>query len=113
MATTGKILGQANLALAATDVTLYTVPGATQAQTSRLIIKNVTGTQAIATVWLRVNNAAKTNAQIVIGGLDGTIPANSRGIYLDNWTLNAGDVVTVQSDTANALSFSLFGLEIA
>lgn len=112
MATTGKILGQALPALAATDVTLYTVPGGTQAQISKLIVVNVAAVQAVTTVWLRVNNAAKTNAQIVIYPGSGTIPVGKRGIYTDAWTLNAGDVVTVQSDTANALTFNLFGVEI-
>ncbi len=113
MATTGKILGQALPALANTDVTLYTVPGATQAQIGKLIVLNIGGTTAITKVWLRVNNATKANSQLVITGASGTIPAGYRGVYSEGWTLNAGDVVTIQSDTASALVFTLLGLEIA
>lgn len=113
MATTGKILGQALPASANTDVTLYTVPGATQAQISKLIVYNSSGANAIATVWLRINGAASSAKQIVVGPGPGTIPTLTRGIYTDAWTLNAGDVVTIQSSVASALAFNLFGLEIA
>jgi hypothetical protein len=114
MATTGKILGQVSPAVANTDNNLYAVPGATQAQVARLLIVNYGASVAKATVWLRVNGAVKTNAQIVVyPGAAGTVPVGQRQKIDDNYTLNAGDIVTVQSDTANTLSFTLLGLEIA
>lgn len=114
MATTGKILGQSAPSSANTDYNLYTVPGGTQAQIARLLIVNYGTTVAKATVWIRNNGVAKSNAGIVVyPGASGTVPVGQRQKIDDNYTLNAGDIITVQSDTANALAFNLFGLEIA
>jgi hypothetical protein len=113
MGTLGKVLGAANPPTAATDVTLYTVPGGTQAQISSMVIQNISAGSAKATVWVRVTGAAKTNAQIVLYPGAGTIAAGARIGITEGWTLNIGDVVTVQSDTNAALVFTLFGVEIA
>lgn len=117
MALTGKILGQALPTLAATDVTLYTVPALTQTQVAELILNNLANAAAKVTVWLRINGAAKASSQIALGGSaattdSGTLSAGQRLSLIEPWTLNAGDVVTVQCDTANAVSMVLMGAEI-
>ena len=109
MATTYKVLGQSNPA-ATTATTLYTVPAATQAVLSTIVICNQTVTSATFRISVRPAGAAQTAAMylaydVTVGGSDST--ALTLGI-----TLNTTDVVTVYGSTAT-LSFTAFGSEIA
>lgn len=107
MANQYKVLGQSN-PLSATNTTLYTVPAATQAVISSLII---------------CNRANSTNYRVAIRPAGATIDDKHYIIY-DSYvnqydsviltigaTLGNTDVVTVYAG-ANTLSFSLFGTEI-
>jgi hypothetical protein len=108
MATTYKVLGQVAPA-ATTNTDLYTVPAATSAVISTLVIANLDS--AAATYRVAVRPAGETLADkhyiaydVNVGGADST--TLTLGI-----TLAATDVVTVYASTAN-LSFNLFGSEI-
>lgn len=109
MATTYKVLGQSNPA-ATTATTLYTVPAATQAVVSTVVIANLTSTAATFRIAVRVAGAALANSQYV--AYDVTVGASDSTALTLGITLNATDVITVYGSTAN-LTFTAFGSEIA
>ena len=110
MATAYKVLGQS-----APDntsaTTLYTVPSATSAVVSTLHVANVTGTAATATVYIRVAGATAADSNALFKSL--SVPANSIYAFTEGITLATTDVITVQTGTANALTFMAFGSEIS
>ena len=109
MATTYKVLGQTNPS-ATTATTLYTVPSATQAVVSTIIIANLTTSAATFRISVRPAGAAQTNAMYV--AYDVTVGASDSTALTLGITLGATDVITVYASTAN-VSFTAFGSEIA
>lgn len=109
MATTYKVLGQSNPS-ATTATTLYTVPSATQAVVSTIVIANLTSTAATFRVAIRVAGATLANSQYV--AYDITVGASDSTALTLGITLGAADVITVYASTAN-LTFTAFGSEIA
>jgi glucose-6-phosphate dehydrogenase assembly protein OpcA len=109
MATTYKVLGQSNPA-ATTATTLYTVPSATQAVVSTIVIANLTSSAATFRIAVRVAGATLANSQYV--AYDVTVGASDSTALTLGITLNATDVLTVYGSTAN-LTFTAFGSEIA
>ena len=109
MATTYKVLGQSNPS-ATTATTLYTVPSATQAVVSTIVIANLTATAATFRIAVRVAGAALANSQYV--AYDITVGASDSTALTLGVTLNATDVLTVYASTAN-LTFTAFGSEIS
>lgn len=109
MATTYKVLGQSNPA-ATTATTLYTVPSATQAVVSTIVIANLTATAATFRIAVRVAGATLANSQYV--AYDITVGASDSTALTLGLTLGAADVVTVYASTAN-ITFTAFGSEIA
>jgi Oligosaccharide biosynthesis protein Alg14 like len=110
MAFTYKVLGQA----APTDTNnanLYTVPSATSAVASSLVIANTTGTAATARVFVRIAGAAAATSNAIV--YDTSIAANSTLSLSLGMSLATTDVVTVRTGTLSALTFTLFGSEIA
>jgi len=109
MATTYKVLGQSNPA-ATTATTLYTVPSATQAVVSTIVVANLTGTAATFRIAVRVTGATLANSQYV--AYDITVGASDSTTLTLGITLGAADVITVYASTAT-LTFSAFGSEVA
>jgi hypothetical protein len=109
MANTYKILGQSNPS-ATTNVNLYTVPSGTAAVISTLVITNVTAEDAITRVFVRDGGASATTSNAIL--YDVTITAKSVATFTLGITLGAGDIITVHSDTANAIAFHAFGSEV-
>ena len=109
MATTYKVLGQSNPS-ATTATTLYTVPSATQAVVSTIVIANLTATAATFRIAVRVAGATLANSQYV--AYDITVGASDSTALTLGITLGAADVITVYASTAN-LTFTAFGSEIA
>lgn len=107
MATTYKVLGQANPA-AITATTLYTVPAATSAVISTLSIANL-GVSTTYRVAVRPAGASLANQHYL--AYDVPINANDTVMLTLGVTLAATDVVTVDAGTTN-LAFSLFGSEL-
>lgn len=109
MATTYKVLGQSNPS-ATTATTLYTVPSATQAVVSTIVIANLAASSATYRISVRPAGAAQTNAMYV--AYDITVGASDSTALTLGITLGATDVITVYASTAN-VSFTAFGSEIA
>lgn len=109
MATTYKVLGQSNPA-ATTATTLYTVPTATEAVVSTIVIANLTATAATFRIAIRPNGAALANSQYI--AYDITVGASDSTALTLGITMDAADVITVYASTAN-LTFTAFGSEIA
>lgn len=107
MATTLKVLGQANPS-ATTLTTLYTVPALTSTTVSSIIVCNRSATATTFRVAVRVAGAAISNEQYIYYDL--AIPGNDTFIATIGLTLSATDVVSVYSTLAT-LSFNLFGQE--
>ena len=106
MATTYKVLGQAYPA-AATPTTRYTVPAATSAVTSTLVVANL-GASTTYKIAIRPAGATLENKHYQTPD----VPVNaSDALFLTvGFTLAATDVVTIQS-ASGAVAFSLFGAE--
>ena len=107
MATTYKILGQ--ITGSAATASLYTVPAATQAVVSSVVIANRSSVSN--TYWIGAVPSGSTidtkhwvAFAVPVSGSDST--ALTLGI-----TLNAGDSIQVSGNATG--SFSLFGSEIA
>jgi hypothetical protein len=109
MPTTYKVLGQVNPA-ATTATTLYTVPSATQAVISTIVIANQTATAA--TFRIAVRPAGATLAAIHYVAYDITVGASDSTALTLGLTLAATDVLTVYASTAT-VSFNAYGSEIS
>jgi hypothetical protein len=109
MAVTYKILGQAAPANTS-NADLYTVGAGKSAVVSSIVIANTTGTAATARVFVRIAGATAAASNAVF--YDVSVAANSHASFTEGWSLAATDVVTVQTGTSNALTFTLFGSEL-
>jgi hypothetical protein len=108
MATARKTLGQAKPA-AATDGTLYTVPGATDTVVSSIVVSETGGT---ATTF-RICTDAAGGAITAVGkslAWDVAIAANSTVTFTIGATLAAASTVIVRSASGNC-NFTAFGQE--
>jgi hypothetical protein len=109
MATTYKVLGQSNPS-ATTATTLYTVPAATSAIVSTIVVCNQAATAATYRIAVRIAGTSLTAAQYI--AYDVSLPANASDTLTLGVTLGATDVITVYASSAT-MSFSAFGSEIA
>lgn len=109
MATNYKILGQSAPA-DTNNADAYTVPASTQSVVSTLVITNVTAASANATVYVRKDGATAANANTLVP--TAAVPANDFKALTIGITIDAGDIITVKSSVANALTFHVFGSEI-
>jgi glucose-6-phosphate dehydrogenase assembly protein OpcA len=108
MAEIFKILGQSAPA-ATTNTSLYTVPAATNAVVSTIVVANRSATAATYRIAIRPNGAALANSHYI--AFDVTVGGSDSTNLTLGLTLNAGDIVTVYSGNAN-LTFSAFGSEV-
>jgi hypothetical protein len=109
MPTTYKVLGQSNPS-ATTATTLYTVPSATQAVISTIVIANLTASAATFRISVRPAGGAQTNAMYI--AYDITVGASDSTALTLGVTMNTTDVLTVYASTAN-VAFTAFGSEIS
>ena len=109
MATTYKVLGQ-SIPAATTQATLYTVPSATQAVVSSVVICNQAASAATFRLAIRVGGATLATSQYI--AYDVTVGANDSTVLTMGLTLGAADLLTVYASTAT-VSFSAYGSEIA
>ncbi len=107
MATTYKVLGQ-SAPSATTPDDLYTVPSATSAVCSTLVVTN-RGVSTTFRVSVRPAGATQANQHYIV--FDNFINQYDSVFLTLGITLAATDVVTVYAGTAN-LSFNLFGSEL-
>ena len=109
MATAYKVLGQSSPA-ATTETDLYTVPAATSAVASSVIVCNRSAVLSTFRISIAVGGGATTNKDYIYYDLP--IGANDTFIATIGVTLATGDIVRVYSSNTN-LSFSLYGSEIS
>lgn len=109
MATAYKVLGQ-SAPSATTDTTLYTVPSATEAIVSTIVVCNRSATARTYRIAIRPDGASIANQHYI--AYDIAIAANDSTALTLGITLNAADVITVRASTAD-LSFTAFGSEIS
>lgn len=102
-----KVLGQSSPA-ATTLVTLYTVPAATEAIVSTLVICN-RGVSTTYRVAIRPAGASIANQHYIV--YDGVVEQYNSSFLTLGLSLAATDVVSIYAGAAT-LSFSLFGVEI-
>lgn len=108
MANAYKVLAQSAPAITtATDV--YTVPAATEAVISTLIIANRAAAPGTYRISVRPDGAAQSNLHYI--AYDIVIAANDSTTLTLGMTLNAADVVTVYCSSAD-MSVNIFGTEI-
>lgn len=110
MATAYKILGQACPSSTST-YELYMPELTKSAVISSFVITNVSGAAANATIYIRKNSGAASDSNTLIKAAP-IATADFKALTL-GITLAGGDSVTVQSSVANALTFHVFGSEIA
>jgi hypothetical protein len=110
MPTNYKILGQAAPANTS-NANLYTVPASTEAIVSTLAIANTNPTSATARVFIRIGGAAAATSNAIV--YDTVFIGNSVTTLTLGITLSAGDIITVQTASANFLTFHAFGSEIS
>ena len=109
MATTYKVLGQVNPA-ATTATTAYTVASSTEAVISTITAANLGAAPATYRIAVRPNGEALENKHYIV--YDSTVAPQSTDTLTIGMTLDATDVVTVESSTAT-MAFNIFGSEIA
>jgi glucose-6-phosphate dehydrogenase assembly protein OpcA len=109
MATTVyKVLGQ-SAPSATTDTNLYTVPAATSAVVSTIVVANRVASTATYRIAIRPAGATLANQHYL--AYDVTVGAGDSTTLTLGITLAATDVITIYASTAN-LSFNVFGSEI-
>lgn len=109
MANTYKVLGQVAPS-ATTATTAYTVPSATEAVLSTIVVCNRAATAGTYRIAVRPNGATLANTHYV--AYDIVIAANDSTALTLGITLGDTDVVTVYASSAD-MTFSVFGSEIA
>lgn len=109
MATAYKVLGQSNPS-ATTATTLYTVPSATQAVVSTIVVCNQATSAATYRIAVRPAGASLAAQHYV--AYDVTVGASDSTALTLGLALATTDVITIYASTAT-LSFSAFGSEIS
>jgi glucose-6-phosphate dehydrogenase assembly protein OpcA len=108
MPTVYKVLGQ-SAPSATTDTNLYTVPAATSAVVSTIVVANRTNTAAAYRIAIRPAGATLANQHYVAYNV--AVGAGDSTTLTLGITLAATDIVTVYASSAD-LSFNIFGSEI-
>lgn len=110
MATAYKVLGQSALT-AATDTDVYTVPSATEAIVSTIVVCNRENAARTYRIAIRPNGTTLANQHYI--AYDVPIAANDSTTLTLGITLDASDVITVRSAASAQLSVSIFGAELS
>lgn len=108
MAETNKVLAQTNPG-AASLTDSYTVPGATQAIISSIVVCNRSGTSTSFRISIAVAGAADDPKQYIY--YDVVIPGNDTFVATIGMTLGAADKIRVYATLAT-LTFTTFGVEV-
>lgn len=106
MADALKVLGQVAPATTA-DAVLYTVPAVTAATISSVVICNTTASAATFRLALGVTTTAANCLYF-----DVSIPAYNTFVTTIGMTLEAARTLNIKTGTANALTFTAFGVEV-
>jgi|TARA_R110000796_G_scaffold238371_1_gene358721 hypothetical protein len=104
-----KILGQSAPA-DTSNADLYSVPTSTETIVSSLAITNVTAAPASYRIYIRNSGAAAVNGNALVK--DAIAEANTTTTIGIGISLAATDIITVQSGTADSITFHAFGTEV-
>jgi hypothetical protein len=104
-----KVLGQSAPA-ATTDTNVYTVPSATEAVISTIVIANRAASAGTFRLAVRPNGATIANQHYI--AYDVPIAANDSTTLTLGITVDAADIVTFRASSAD-MSINVFGTEIA
>jgi hypothetical protein len=104
-----KVLGQSAPA-ATTAANVYTVPSATEAVVSTIVIANRAAAAGSFRLSVRPNGATQADQHYL--AYDVPIAANDSTTLTLGITVDAGDIITVYASSAD-MSFNVFGTEIA
>jgi hypothetical protein len=104
-----KVLGQSAPANTS-NANVYTVPASTSAVVSSIVVTNTTAISATARIFVRVGGAAAAVGNALV--YDTSFLPNSTTAFTLGITLATTDIVTVQTGTANAITFQVFGSEL-
>jgi hypothetical protein len=104
-----KTLGQAAPSSTA-NVDIYTVPSATEAIVSSIVVCNTTNEATSFRIFQRINGATAGTQNAIAYDVD--IAARALVSIELKLTLDASDVISVRSATSNALTFTVNGSEI-
>ena len=107
MPTNYNVLGQANGTTAVTNV--YTVPAATQAVISTIVIANRSTSNTNYRIAVQPVGAALSNQHYI--AYDSVVAGNDSIALTLGMTLGNTDVLSVNA-SSNVLSFSVFGSEV-
>lgn len=110
MAANYKVLGQANLTTTS-DTNIYTVPSSTETIISTLIVANIGTVATTFNLAIRPDGETLADKHYIAKGV--AISAEDSTTLTLGITMDAGDIVTAAAGTANALSFNIFGAELA
>ncbi len=108
MATNYKVLGQV-APLATTATAIYTVPSATEAVVSSIVVCERGGSSATFRLAVRPNGATLANQHYLV--YDANIGASDTLIFTVGLTLDATDVLEAYASTGD-FTFQAFGSEI-
>ena len=108
MADVLKVLGQVTPG-DTNNTTLYTVPEGAQTTISSIVACNLTGGALTFRVAIRPKGASINNKHYIYYGK--SVAANDSVFVIIGITLSDDDIVTVQSSSADDVSFSIFGVE--
>ena len=109
MATTYKVLGQSAPG-ATTNTDVYTVPAATTAVLSTIVVANRSASAVTYRIAVRPDGATLANQHYI--AYDVNVGASDSTTITLGITMDAGDVLSVYAGTGD-LSFNVFGSEIA
>jgi hypothetical protein len=110
MPTNYKVLGQ-SAPTNTSNANMYTVPSATQAVVSTIVITNTTTSSALGRIFVRPAGATAAAGNAIV--YDANFSGSSTTTMTLGITLAATDIITVSSSVANALTFHAFGSEIS
>lgn len=91
------------------QVTIYTVPGASQDVIKDIDITNTTGSAATVSINLVPSGGSALTANLFFALV--SVPANSTVHWTGTQVLNTGDFISVISGTNNACNVMISGLE--
>jgi len=109
MATTYKVLAQ-SAPTAATGTPVYTVPSATMAVISTIVVANRSASDAQYRIAVRPDGATLANQHYL--AYDVTVGASDSTTITLGITMDAADVLEIYASSGD-LSFNVFGSEIA
>ncbi len=109
MANAYKVLAQ-SAPSATTDTDVYTVPSATEAVVSTIVMANRAGTAGTFRIAVRPDGATIANEHYL--AYDVPLAANDSTTLTLGVTMDAADVLTVQTSSAD-MSVNVFGTEIS